>query len=307
MSTAGERYYRSSGAVPVGGILFAFGVTLGAVVVLAFLYALLDYFNPIVYLTFLATIGFGVVGGRILKAALVSGKVRNRLVSMVLSVMLGLLAVYATWVSFIWILAKQDGMDLLVFSTTELIEIMGLISEQGLWELKGGVKPTGLALQAFWLIEALIIVGGVVSPFLEAEVPYCEECSQWSHADVTNANFALPDNPDQLVRDLEDERYESLYRLGELPSDPADCLKAVVSSCPGCDARWLTVSRIVVTQNAKGEIQTKETALVRNLVVPLSEADALLALTGPAPLLELPDELQSDGETPGEPADSPER
>ncbi len=298
MSTTGDRYYRSSGAVPVGGILFAFGLTLGAVVVLGFLYALLDFFNPIVYLTFLATIGYGVVVGKILKATLVSGKVRNRGVSIVLSVMLGLLAVYATWVSFIWILAQQEGENWLVFSTTDLIEIMGLISEQGLWELRGGLKPTGLALQAFWLVEALIIVGGIVAPFLEAEVPYCEECSQWTHADVTNANFALPEDAEQLVRDLEDERYDALYRLGVTPSDPADCLKAVVFSCPGCDARWLTVNRIVITQNAKGEIQTQETALLRNLVLQKSEADALLALTGPAPPLDLLDEEGS-----GEPED----
>lgn len=291
MFTESERYYRSSGAVPIVGLLLAVSGTLGAVAVLATIYALISIYIPVVYFKFIATVGYGMFTGKILRSGLTAGMVRNRTVAQTLAVGMGVVAVYAAWVAFIWALGRKDGVSILAFSLPDLSAWMAHFSESGLWEMSDGERPTGLVLESIWLIEAILIVGGTVTPFLAADLPYCENCSQWAHSQLVNTKFAIPDDPQGLVRDLEDEQYESLAKLSGAPDDIGHFLLAAVHSCPNCNHHWLTLIRVALQKAAKWDA---EVVLPQNLVISKGEADKLLAL-GPTEIEDDdPQEIDAD-------------
>lgn len=279
MTSATDRYYRSSGSVPFSGVFSALGPTVVVAAILGLVYAAIDWFNPFIYFTFIATAGFGLGVGYTLQSFLRMGKVRNRTAGIVLSLVAGVFALYASWVSFIWVLFySSEGIHVLAYQPDLLMGAIQFFGENGIWEMNGST-PTGWGLYIVWILEALIIVGLTVSTALAKVTPFCEACHEWSRPALCPAYFALPESPDELVRDLEGENYEPLHRLTQLPYDLDDRLHVTVHECPHCDATWMSVDRVIITTDKDGKENTQDIPIVANLVIPSAEGDVLKGLT----------------------------
>jgi hypothetical protein len=283
METTADRYYKPSGAVPlVGTILMQLFGGLGAVV-LAALYALANFYSPFVILTFFAVFIFGAGVGYAVNLGARIGKVRNPGFTMLLGLATGILAMYLAWVFYIYLTPDKNGFrGTWAWHPGEILAKMREYAQTGLWSMNNWM-PKGWVLWAFWIAEAVFVVLLSLGVSVANDAPYCDHCNVWTkkHKDV--ASFALAD-PGPLKAQLEAEGYEILDALHKLPTDPADCLKATIHSCPRCEhTDYLTIchSRLVV--DSEGTQTTQETELVKQLRIDRDLAEHLHELGTASP------------------------
>jgi hypothetical protein len=281
MEFGSERYYRSSGASPIGGVVLSLVIGVGAAAILAFAYSFIDWYNPIIYLTCLATCGLSFVTGVAVVFGLTLGKVRNRMVGALIGLVAGFASLYFAWVFFLWILS---GYEALLFNPNLILALIQLIGENGLWEIKGST-PTGWGLYTFWLIEAGIMLIGPTLLGWQHNTPFCEACDLWAEEVAFPGGMQISHELETLKRDLEDEQYESLRALITGSHDAENYLQMKFWMCPSCeDSTWLTLEQITTTTNAKGESNTSTDTIVENLVISRREAEELLSTTSAAPV-----------------------
>ena len=171
---ADSRYYKSSKIVPLGGFFKTGLMGIVSAAIGGALYAVLDFYNPFIYVNILATIGLGAIIGAMVSMGSTSGHVRNSLVSHLAVLASAAFGLYISWVTFIYLLSGVDS--LLVFDPLILVQIIDQIAEIGVWEMKG-FQPKGWQLYGFWGVETLLIVGFAFSTGGGSEDPYCVHTS----------------------------------------------------------------------------------------------------------------------------------
>ncbi len=278
MESNPARYYRPSGAVPVVGTIMMQLFGAAAAFMLGGLYAAADLYSPSVWLTGFAVFFFGAGVGFAVRVGAKIGKVRNHGFVLLLGLVIGLLAVYVAWVIYIHLFFRRLNVPgIWAWSPGQILVIMKTFAANGIWSMKSWT-PTGWALYAFWIAEALCVVLLSVAVAASDETPYCDYCGVWTKKQKDVASFALAD-PEHLKTELEEERYELLDKLHSQPAHPKNCLKASIHCCPRCeDSDFLTVSHSVVTVDGDGKESTNETALVKQLRVPRDVAEHLVEL-----------------------------
>lgn len=280
MNFGTERYYQSSGSAPIVGILLALAIgTLGASFV-GVIYAFIDWYNPFIYVTFLATCGFALGAGFFALMGVTIGKIRNRAVSTLVAVISGLLGLWVSWVTFIWILGDYPPVSNMMgfFNPSQFFLFLQVVGQEGLWEIKGGT-PTGWGLYTFWLIEAAIVVLGSGLMGLSHDSPFCERCNCWTDEKTCDAKIPLIEDMAGLKIDLENEMYDKVTELATQPAAPEAHLQVKIHKCPSCEnSTWTTIEQVVTTVNDKGESNTSTEKFIRSLSVPRETAEHLLAL-----------------------------
>ncbi|QDU35744.1 hypothetical protein Mal4_00260 [Maioricimonas rarisocia] len=265
MTLRPERYYRNAGAVPFKGtmmMLIAGGLT---AIVLSFIYAVIDYYNPFIYFTFIATAILGAAIGGAVRWGGTVGAVRNRGFRLLVGIFCGLIGAYFSWVWFILVLAEWNP-DAIVLDPLQMVNLIQFLAANGVWEIQGS-RPTGMTLYAVWFIEAAMIFGIAATTAGQAIEPYCEPCGRWTDA-VDEVLFLPHTDPAALQVDLEEERYEALDKLSDTDVDRSDCLTVTLRKCPECDeSNFLSVGHLTVTQTKEGpQVNTKP--LITGLCVP---------------------------------------
>lgn len=275
MEFGAERYYRNSGAAPIGGVLLSLVLGSLAGALLGTLYGLLDWYNPYIYFTFLGAIGAAVGTGFAVVFGLSLGKVRNRLLGIVVGIFSGVVSIYTAWVVFLYFWGREAfGMGIFVFEPTSLISVMQAIAEVGLWEN----LPKGWGLYSMWIIEAMIFVGGSTIIAAQLDTPFCETCDTWADEHECGAGLQVPADLNELKRDLEDEQYTRLHELMQGSYDAGSFMQIKVWMCSHCeDSTWMTVEQMVSTTNAKGESNTATTAVVKYLTIPRQLGEELVS------------------------------
>lgn len=258
-----DRYYQSSGAIPllaIGWMFFAGGI---AASITSLLYSLLDHYNPFIYINFMAAAAFAAVTGFAVDWSGRRGKVRNRLAMMLAGFAMGLFAVYASWVWFLWILSGYQLFDL---RPTTLLELWQMLGERGLWTLKSW-KPTGGVLYAFWIAEAVGVLSIVVYCSLSNQAPFCEACDLWTEEGALHPTFNVIPRHDELKSALENEQYDFLRGLDRSAPSGMVFLRASLHHCPQCaESDYLTLRQIQIKLKADGEQDAENaTDIVVNL------------------------------------------
>lgn len=272
MTLRPERYYRNAGVVPFKGtmlMLIAGGLT---AIVLSFVYALIDYYNPFIYFTFVATAILGAVIGSAVYWGGTVGAVRNRGFRLLVGIACGVVGVYFAWVWFIFLLAEWNT-EAIILDPLQMTNLIQFLAANGVWEIQGQ-QPTGMALYAVWLIEAGIIFGVAAMTAGQALQPFCEPCGRWTEV-VDEVLFLPKTDVPALQVDLEEERYEALDRLADEDVDRSDCLTVTVQKCAECDeSNFLSVGHLTVTQSKEGpQVNTKP--LITGLAVPDDVAETI--------------------------------
>lgn len=277
MNEVADRYYRATGAVPFVGTMLMLGIGLVAAVVLSFVYALIDHYNPFVYFTALATFGLGVGCGWAVKYGARLGKVRNTFFCSLVGAVIGLTAAYFSWVWYLVAIFDFQGFTL---DPLMILAVMQGIAAAGAWSIFG-VTPTGWGLYSIWMLEAGIIVYFATRRAGDFANPYCEYCGLWTKDRTLDWSLKTTDAA-VLRRELEEERYEALDALRGQAADPGDCLRIRLDACPHCqDSNYVTLSRVVTTVNSKGNVETTSTDVVRYLRIDTELWDELSNATAP--------------------------
>lgn len=262
-----HRYYLTSGRIPPLGTAIMLGVGLVSAAALAVPLTLLVKALESAIIGFFAPLAYGAGVGFAVQLAARLSHVRNPKFAHFIGLVVGLFAVYISWIVYIWILSD------FLFPVTALVGEPGIVfgimqnlAAVGPWSVFGW-QPTGWQLYGVWLLEALFVVLCCTALAANASLTYCEDCRRWTKK--LRWTLKLPTADWNVVRlELEGENYEVLHELAKIPYDESDRLDVVVSSCPTCEnANFLTLSHVTIVQGGDGP-ETKTEAVVQNLIVP---------------------------------------
>ena len=291
LTYASPMYYRHSGQFSAVGLLMAIFGSLIAAIILAAVYAYVDLYCPIVYVNFIATVVFGVAVGGVAGYLLRWGHVRNAQMTLALGIGVAIVALYASWVFWIYALLQKATSSVAPFNLLELgfrpdrvWLLISQISQVGTWSVGHlGSSQTAEAvhgpwLWGVWLIEAGLIVVLSVSTTrrLGSALPYCEMCQQWCGAG--KRLFSTPPGDAATLKDrLEAKDFGFLISLGpDKKPLPSNWFEVYLYSCEKCRLLYaLTINAVRLETDRKGKQQKKERIVIDKLLLTAKELQTL--------------------------------
>jgi hypothetical protein len=269
MTSRPDRYYGSSGAVPLSGtLLMLVGGT-----VLAFAASLLYSFAELHVthqkLKALIACVFALLMGAAFMGLARGGAVRHRPFAGLVGLVLGILTLYFAWMWFFLIGRGWNWQDLFP-DPVALWNDIGAQAQKGLWVNRRGVPIGPTELTIGWSVEAVVVL--VASAWIASSnaAPFCENCGRWTIAHPARTlPYAVRET---LAQALEDERYDELFNLTQRPATAGHSITAVVQCCPDCDESNFLTLNAVVTKNPRKPDKTETAPFLVNLAVPATVA-----------------------------------
>jgi hypothetical protein len=177
--------YKLSGK---SGNIFIVGILLGPILVtlLSIIYAYIDVYNPIVYLTLLVFIGLLVGIFIVQKLVIRLSKCRSKGSSIIYGILTGLFGFYASWCTFLYVMFRKEDVPMelldLMLSPSLVYEMAQSLSVDGYFTLLGGGTVKGGFLWFIWIVEAIGIIGAGALGGLAVihEEIFCEDCNRWA-------------------------------------------------------------------------------------------------------------------------------
>lgn len=262
-----ERYAPSgqfSPATLLYGLVFALVIAGGA-----WLYQALVDWIPLIYVSFLATLGFAAVAFVATGAAMTRGNCRNAAVAVLLGLAIGAAGTAGShWFAYQRFVGKvADNLkgaktQAQVREAIPFGRYLGLRAESG-WRVgKGkGAPLRGFFVWAIWGIEALVIVGGAAWGAKGAAAnPFCENCLAWAEEEPV---LTRRDQDDlALERLAQAARPDELFRLAPAEKPAEFRLDYLLHRCRQCDqSSWLTVKRVRSVTDGQGKTSDETKAL----------------------------------------------
>ena len=180
--------------------------------------------------------------------------------------MVGLLAVYVSWVGWILAMSKQQ---LLTFAPGEILSVIAEAAEEGVWSISGST-PTGVLLYLVWIVEALLIIGataGVAMAIVSSAV-FCEPCDRWLDTFETSPPLAVPASAD-VVGALENGDCQPVLDLSKADVSARQFWHIELTGCSTCDTSdLLSIKAVEKTFDKKGKEQVNAKMVVEHLRIP---------------------------------------
>jgi len=270
-----HRYYAHSGSFEPAGLLLMLAYGLAGAVGGAFIYGYASHYLPLVIVTLLLTVGFGVVTGALVGVGAKKGKVRNTPILLLFSLFVGLSAVYVEWVVFLHLKLDTGAW---ITEPSEMLRWMQVMAAMGIWEVFGWT-PSGGALYAIWGAEATIIAGGaLLMPWASLDdLPFCERTGAWAEATEGTGPLGLPPDLDALRSEIEADpagAIAGLPRLEELEDRFLRAIVHYVADKPN-SSYFLSLELVTISYDDEGNLDESTETVVPALVIDRAIADAV--------------------------------
>lgn len=275
----GRRHRHSGGFEP--GSSFLFTIIAILVVFLAsgcYAYAVhyISFFNIAAVIPFV----FGAILGYISHKTFLFSQTRNMAVGYVMSVILGLGAIYFSWLFAFYIFFKTPVADPVKIwqGIQHLLNhyTIRLLSSGSRHADGSGIPLTGAYLGTIYILEAVIIfvTNLLVAKYYNQSAAFCEQCRTWCKQSFFTVTPLSPiENIDTIIGDLLDNRIDSLLQLTPGAS-PEHFTQLVVSSCLCGELNLLSINDIKMIRKVR-KIQKHIKVLCSNLVISPESAEAL--------------------------------
>ncbi len=272
-------YYRHSGRFTPAAVLFTLLIGLAVAALGGALYGVIVYYMPIVYINVLLTIGLGVGLGMFVGKLAMARHVRNVPVVLFLGVLCGIVAEYAAFVGWVYVVTSRQ---VLALNPAELFLILEAIAETGVWSLKKTTVNGGFLI-SIWGIEALVIIGGAVRlAYSEiARTPYCETCARWLKETTVIGPYRPVHDAAGLKASLEQGDFAVLGNIAPLKQDdPIDRFAEYeLIDCPTCDEMAVvTIRNVTLTADKEGKITRKDANIIDRLLIDKASCDLIKEL-----------------------------
>lgn len=218
-----SRYYRESGKVSVPGIVITTVIAMVVIWFLAFIYAILLFLIPIVYLNVIICIGYALIIGLIILLLARLAKNRNRKARLIHAFVIGFFGVYFAWTAYLSIALFPGDKDFTsylsmvpwILQPKESFNAMGYALDYGMWSVFGSVI-NGWQLLLIWIIEAAIMLSGpVIATFKTKEYPFSENTNQWFPKFTLQRDFESIVVTTELAENLNKNPMQTLDSLGK--------------------------------------------------------------------------------------------
>jgi hypothetical protein len=284
--------YRHSGRFAISGPVLALAASAAVGFPLGFVYAYLIRWIPLIYVNFLATLGYGFLFGFLSGWLMRIGRVRSGPVALLTSFLAGVIALYCSWNGHIH--ATFEGAP--IFCLPDMVFAhMQYLYDKGSWALRGDSNLTGIPLAVVWIVEAGMIVGisTVCGYGMIAHTPYCE----------TNQCWLDEERKIDTLESFSDPTALAAFKIGDL----SPLLQAKPK--PAGASRW---TRLTLKHSPKAtvfstvRIQEVRTEVQKDGKLKAKVTDVTGDLMVPPLMVELMRKFEKFGATPADHAELPE-
>jgi hypothetical protein len=138
-----------------------------------------------------------------------------------------------------------------------------------------GIRVTGSWVYVVWVAEALaILLIGTVAANGATDLPFCEDCEQWTVEREVGAKRSVPIEIVQQAVTL--GSIDVLVQAPQVPGGPDELLVFKLHSCETCLQRaFLTVSRCWQEISGKGEVTSRRQDVAVQVPVTQKQLDLL--------------------------------
>ncbi|MEM7103068.1 MAG: hypothetical protein AAF502_08070 [Bacteroidota bacterium] len=218
-----QLFYVSPSKPSWSNLFIAVLIVIIPALLLGYIYALLTFINPILYINFLMTVGAGLLLGLLARFVIRLVKIRNRKSKYLLTGILVLLFHFFQWSGFM-LFAISDGYmgigPFLSFLPVCLnpVFFFGIIAElfqTGYWVIFGGTIKGFVALLV-WTAE-LAIAGGLAfqAVVMTKDYPYSEDLARWYPKFTLDNQFRSVVGSDAFIEKLNADLIGTLDEIAE--------------------------------------------------------------------------------------------
>ena len=284
--------YKPSGGFGISTFFYLpIGLVAAALLAIAYAYGL--RYIPLIYISIVMSVAFGIGIGMLGSMVVDRGHCRNRLLAVLIGLLLSLFAVttkhyvqYRLWVSDI----AQAEVDLALrdpkFNRAELEKfreeipsiVMDNVSFFGHFKVRAG-EVMAAGSYSIWAIElGIVLLFGLMLSVDSAKEPYSEKLGMW--ASETEEAMYLPISSHEMVEQISSAT--TVEELLEIPIpkslDHQRSALYEIHSVPGeeLEDAYLSVKLVVKTIDKSGSETTEETKLVENAILTSSQRVRLL-------------------------------
>jgi len=290
-SMEARKFYVHSGKI-APQLVLGIPVLLIITILLSFAYAYSVVYIPIIgYLSFLLTIGYALGIGFSTAIVLQFFKTRNTLFALCFGLLAGVIALYAAWVTFEYVLWNKDASDPITLARlmdpVVVWRIACFVAEKGWYSIRS-TTPKGVVLWIFWGIEACVIIGtsGYMAYSFIKDSVFCEACKGWTddHKDKLTFEY-LSEN--ELKEKLHNQDMNFLNDILKIKRTAESFYRIDCSVCCTCDNLYtLSLLRVSRTWDKEGKESDKEKTVLKNLFICKDSFDQLTNFNINTPVVE---------------------
>lgn len=232
---------------------------------LALLHGYIQYYNPLVILGVLATVGYGFGVGMLLAILSKFARVRNTPLVFLAAVFFAVVAEYLDW--GFWLFALFEA-DLRAFDPFVILGVGAEMWDKGYFSFKD-LTPTGWVLGLLWVGEALIVMGLAIAIPVSGSLDrvFCEELGRWT-SDKESVSLLEPiPRPAEFRQALEQGNFQELLRLRRIKHGAFHFTELEVDYCSGHDGLFVLTVKDVHVQMEKEKAVRKEENIVKHMYI----------------------------------------
>lgn len=271
--TPTNMYYQAENKAPVLGVLIFLAITIVAAVLLSVAYAYLSTLIPFIIIMVALPFGYGFGLGFAMHQGIRFGKIRGLKVQLGLAFLGALIGLYCAWAVWIAVILESGPFSLLA-EPGSIWPMVQIINMTGTWGLSEGSAISGGILSAFWVAEALIIFFFALTITPE-DSPFSEAANKWA-VETEMPAFAIVPQPELLKAELEEKKYDLLMNMPKGSPNQSHA-KVIIYDCEGSPDYYLLIQNIIMQANDKGEMESTEFDIVKNIRIDADAARAFLA------------------------------
>ncbi len=278
MSTILPTYTPTNAVSPARLLLGFIGVVVGALI-LAYIYALIIYWSPIVYLNLIVCGVFGFALLLMSNAIADFAHVRARKWRVLLALTAGILGWYFHWCAYIPSVFNEGIASVgeyfgFILSPGSVFAGLELFNELGVWSI-GSMSNTGTFGKVVWGIEALLIIGiPLLLSGASKVVPYSETYRKFYPKYVVPHVYHALVPPVELAQTLLDEGVGAFAKLLTEPQGNK-VTRFELYQLEGETTHYLDIVETTVTQDSDGKEKTSDRVVVDNLALSTERANAI--------------------------------
>lgn len=260
MTNSKNLFYKESGYATNLSLALVIACGIFSLIFLSMIYSMLIAFIPIVYFNILIVIGFGITISFVNRFFIRLFKIRNRKKALLLSVILGVIAVYLQWV---WYIIFASSIELfssnsflnfvsLLFQPISVFDIISEIYSVGLWSIFTLPTLNGPLLLLVWIAEASIII--FMSYFnysrLE-EIPFSEKENTWYKKEFIEGEFEYISFKKEFIEQFQNNPFEAIKGLKK--GDGIRHSRISVFKTDTESNNLIKIDNVIITQRGKGK------------------------------------------------------
>ena len=257
-------YYKESGIAPLVNILFCFIISCFVIIPISYFYSLLIEFMPFIYFNLIIVILYGYTISLIVNMFSRFFKIRNKKKTIALTLLVGLIAIYEQWISYLYIITSEDvtlsfdikthfGMllrpDYLFFEILEL-------NKFGAWELFS-ILFKGSTLWLIWFLEILMTLIASYFGILNIKnPPFSENDNKWYKKHTLNSDFEPIILKKKFIEEYQKNPFIAICSLGK--SNFTRYSKIYIYSSESETRNLISIENVLVTENGSGKKEYNE-------------------------------------------------